>query len=195
MSTFQLKRFICSNNELTCPGNIAQYFYKALSIIDTEREGWWAGSVSKVRKSIDNKTACISMAIKIEFMCKYISSIAIYMLTNAVLTYLHINCISGLKSATNLPALQELWLLCKNETTMEIFCNNFLSCVLGKHHWKWQKKHKLICELATISDEAFALLVLENIWDEWKDMNVVEFSLRHKEIEKETEKGTKTKKN
>jgi len=193
MSTFQLKRFICSNNELTCPGNIAQYFYKALSIIDTEREGWWAGSVSKGRKSIDNLhfngyqnwihvwVHFFNCNIHANYCCTHL--------------YLHINCISGLKSATNLPALQELWLLCKNETTMEIFCNNFLSCVLGKHHWKWQKKHKLICELATISDEAFALLVLENIWDEWKDMNVVEFSMRHKEIEKETEKGTKTKKN
>jgi len=53
-----------------------------------------------------------------------------------------------------------------------------------------RKKHKFIHELATISDEAFALLVLENIWDEWKDMNVVEFFSRHKGIEK----GTKRKK-
>jgi len=29
--------------------------------------------------------------------------------------------------------------------------------------------------VATISDEAFALLILENIWDEWKDMNEFEF--------------------
>jgi len=34
-----------------------------------------------------------------------------------------------------------------------IFCNNLFSCVIGKHHWKQQKKHKLICELATISDK------------------------------------------
>ena len=77
---------------------------------------------------------------------------------------------------------------------MAIFCNNFLSCVFGKHLWKWQKKHKLICELATISDEAFALPVLENIGDEWKDMTVVEFFSRHKGIEKDTKKGTKRRK-
>ena len=42
------------------------------------------------------------------------------------------------------------------------------------------EKHKLIHKLATVSDEAFALLVLENIWDEWKDMNVVEFFSRQR---------------
>ena len=68
---FQLKEFICSNNELTYTGKIAQFFFKELSIWESEREGWWAGAVSKVRKSIDNKRACISMAIKTEFMRKY----------------------------------------------------------------------------------------------------------------------------
>jgi len=42
--------------------------------------------------------------------------------------------------------------------------------------------------MATISDKAFALLVLENIWDEWKYMNVVEF-LRCKGMEKRLEGG------
>jgi len=39
--------------------------------------------------------------------------------------------------------------------------------------------------ITTISDEAFAFLVLENIWVEWRCMNVVEFFSRHKEMEKE----------
>jgi len=95
---------------------------------------------------------------------------------------------TGLKSTNNLPALQQLRLLRKDEITMDIFCNNFLSCVIGKHYWKRQKKHKLIRELATVSDEAFALLVLENIWDEWKDMNVVEFFSRRKGMEKGTKR-------
>jgi len=42
-----------------------------LSINETVREGWWAGAVSKVRQAIDNKRACVSMAIKTEFMHKY----------------------------------------------------------------------------------------------------------------------------
>jgi len=44
-----------------------------------------------------------------------------------------------------------------------VFFNHFLACVVGKHDWKWQTKKELIRQVATISDEAFALLVLENI--------------------------------
>jgi len=73
---------------------------------------------------------------------------------------------------------------------MEIFCNHFLACVVGKHDWKWQTKKELISQVATISDEASALLILENIWDEWKDMNEFEFFSRCKGMEK----GTKRKK-
>jgi len=42
--------------------------------------------------------------------------------------------------------------------------------------------------VATISDKAFALLVLENIWDEWKDMNVVEFISSCKGMEKRSKR-------
>ena len=59
---------------------------------------------------------------------------------------------------------------------MEILCNHFLACVVGKHDWKWQTKKEL-SQVATISDEAFALLILENIWDEWKDMNEFFFKM------------------
>ena len=51
---FQLKKFICSDNELTYTGKIAQFFFKKLSIQESEREGWRVAAVSKVRKSIDN---------------------------------------------------------------------------------------------------------------------------------------------
>jgi len=79
---------------------------------------------------------------------------------------------------STLPTLTQIQLLQEDAQTMEIFCNHFLACVVGKHDWKQQTKKELISQVATISDEAFALLVLENIWDEWKDMNVVEFFSR-----------------
>jgi len=33
----------------------------------------------------------------------------------------------------------------------------------------------LVKDIATSSDEGFALLVLENIWDEWSKINAKEF--------------------
>jgi len=70
---FHLKKFICSDSELLCTGKIAQFFYNQLTIPERIQENWWAGAVSKVRKSIDNKRATVAMAIKTEFMHKYTS--------------------------------------------------------------------------------------------------------------------------
>jgi len=111
------------------------------------------------------------------------------MFHSLILTHVFVS-IKGLKSTNTLPTLTQIQLLREDDQTMEIFCNHFLACVVGKHDWKRQTKKELISQVATISDEAFALLVLENIWDEWKNMNVVEFFSRRKGMEK----GTKRKK-
>jgi len=39
-----------------------------MSIPSKYQEEWWAGAVSKVRKSIDQKQDTVAMSIKIEFM-------------------------------------------------------------------------------------------------------------------------------
>ena len=69
---FHLKKFICSNTELIIStGKVATFFFKQMSIPERYREEWWAASVSKIRKSIDQKRATVAMSIKIEFMRKY----------------------------------------------------------------------------------------------------------------------------
>jgi len=47
----------------------------------------------------------------------------------------------------------------------------------------------LVCDIATISDKAFALLVLENIWEGWKDMNVIEFFQDERAWKREPREG------
>ncbi len=159
---FHLKKFICSDSELLCTGKIAQFFYNRLTIPERIQENWWAGAVSKVRKSIDNKRATVAMAIKTEFMHKYTSKWWISWLSQ-FLSYYDNFYITGLKSTDKLPTLTQLQSLQKDYETMEIFCNHLLASEFGKHDWKWQTKHRLVCDIVTISDKAFALLVLENI--------------------------------
>jgi len=71
-------------------------------------------------------------------------------------------CFAGMKSQNKLPSLQQLQLLQQNVATMEIFCEQFLSC-------NWQEgmetadRIKQVQEIATVTDEAFALLILNNI--------------------------------
>jgi len=77
---------------------------------------------------------------------------------------------------------------------MEIFCNNFLACVIGKNEWKDMIKIKTVKEIATVMDEAFTLLILENIWDEWIEMDAVDYLKHQKGIEKGTEQNSKRRK-
>ena len=60
----------------------------------------------------------------------------------------------------------------ENPETMITFCDHFLSCIV---EWKQKVTKNLVKEIATNSDEGFALLVLENIWDEWSKFDVKEF--------------------
>ena len=98
---------------------------------------------------------------------------------------------TGLQSENKLPELQKIQCLQKDPEVMTIFCNWFLSCVTGKHDWKRQTNSELIREFAMISDEAFALLVLENIWERWIKMDPLQFFAKNKTTEKQKEKGKK----
>jgi len=51
-----------------------------------------------------------------------------------------------------------------------VFCENVLSQVVGKTKWKTEGHLLRMSEMATVSDEAFALILLENSYDYWEDM-------------------------
>jgi hypothetical protein len=62
---------------------------------------------------------------------------------------------------------------------MIVFCDNFLPCVVGKTRWK---KHmtvgtpQKINDFVSVSDEAFTLLLMENVcWDIMQTITVEEF--------------------
>ena len=53
-----------------------------------------------------------------------------------------------------------------------LFADMFLSCVVGVAFWRKNSTKMLISEMATVSDETFALLLLENYWDTWSTKNL-----------------------
>lgn len=63
--------------------------------------------------------------------------------------------------------LEDFLALRENNEVMRYFCDNFLSQVVGRVQWRDGVTRLEVRELATVTDEAFALLVLENIWDVW----------------------------
>ncbi len=51
------------------------------------------------------------------------------------------------------------------------FCNSVLECVAGKKEWKQQKTKRRVSEsCVSVSDEAFAMLLLVNSWDKFEYM-------------------------
>ena len=55
----------------------------------------------------------------------------------------------------------------KDEEQYGLFCDMILSCIIGQMEWKKNRTTKRVSEMATVTDEAFRLLVLENSWDQW----------------------------
>jgi hypothetical protein len=56
------------------------------------------------------------------------------------------------------------------QQVMVLFCERFVSWVVGKCEWNKKKFNTKQSELTTASDEAFTLLVLENIWEPWQKL-------------------------
>lgn len=69
-----------------------------------------------------------------------------------------------------LPTRQDLLSLRYNEDVFEIFCDEFLRCVVGKLSWRDRVCSDYVSDFSTPSDEALALLILENSWDRWEQI-------------------------
>jgi len=84
--------------------------------------------------------------------------------------------ITDLRVSGELPTINEILKLHKNLKAMSVLCNHFLPCVVGKKQWKMQiQAGKKVNDVTTISDEVFALLVLENIWEDMIAIDINEY--------------------
>lgn len=64
-------------------------------------------------------------------------------------------------------SLSEYLQMRRNEKAYQHLCINFLPCVIGRKVWDKQCYAKPVYKLATPTDEAWCLLLLENNWDVW----------------------------
>ena len=75
-----------------------------------------------------------------------------------------------------LPIIDDILKLRKNLKSMNVLCNHFLPCVVGKKRWRMQiQAGKKINEVATVSDEAFVLLILQNIWQDMMKLDIDDY--------------------
>jgi len=187
---FQKKKFITTQEELAFGGGIATFFLKRINMPDSVKENWWAGTLHTVRKAIDSKRSTVSIAMKTEFMSKYNFTFTIIEHIRSNSTTLHHIQTTGLVLGNALPELQEIMKLRQQgyKVIMTTFYNHFLSCVMGKCKWK---KHVILKEVplfATVTDEAFALLVLENNWGVWLVEDPKEYFIKNKKEQDKKQK-------
>ena len=85
----------------------------------------------------------------------------------------------------NVPTLDDYKMNRANKAAMNIFVTWFLSHVVGRNPF-WKKWHRmLVRDMATVGDEAFTMLMLENHWDYWAKRNMWDYM-------QEKAKATKT---
>jgi len=111
--------------------------------------------------------------------------------------------VSDLRVADELPSMEDILKLRKSLQSMRVLCNHFLPCVVGKKQWKMQiQAGKKVNKIATVSDEAFVLLVLENIWSDMMKVNIDDYyrprkrkKKNNKDISQESMNATNLEKN
>jgi len=65
----------------------------------------------------------------------------------------------------HLPTIESIWEMHKNKDSFFLFCEYFLSKIVGITVWKNAYTKQKVSEMATISDKAFTYLLIENYWD------------------------------
>lgn len=72
----------------------------------------------------------------------------------------------------NIPSLEDILALAEEDRNGAYteFIERFIPCVVGKSDWDDNSSKKLIEELVNPSDEALAILLLENSWELWLEV-------------------------
>ena len=68
--------------------------------------------------------------------------------------------------------MESLFSLRNNKTgTFELFVEHMVCAVVGKQIFKTRVHKSLLSSFSTVSDKAYALILLENSYDQWLDMH------------------------
>ena len=74
-----------------------------------------------------------------------------------------------------------------------LFCDCFLSRVVGYTAWKDGCTKSKVSELASITDEAFAYLLVENYWEVWSNIDLDAYKNEEAQFDERTSKRKKRK--
>jgi hypothetical protein len=165
---FRKVKFITHENQMDVQGEIATKVMNDLNVPEERREAYWLTHRTFVTKTLRSKRNNISMTLKDAYMS----------------TYNHVSTLRSEVSESNI----HYCVLCTehykdgNEITMEqvlrareniedftLFCDTFMSNVVGRNIYNSKVGEARMSKIATVGDEAFALVCVENSIERWKD--------------------------
>jgi len=85
--------------------------------------------------------------------------------------------LADLLEANSLPTLDDIMSKRDNPECFFLFCDYFLSRVVGISVWKEGCLKTKVSQMATASDEAFALLLVENYWESWSKIDLDQYKI------------------
>jgi hypothetical protein len=168
---FSKKKFVMSDADMDPASKLAKFVMERMTNVrdDADRLSRYRGLQGRLRKAIDTKRNTAVNGIKTAFMSEYFFfGLEYCSIGGAKLCFF----ILDLRLKNALPPLEELVQLRRNHAVMKVFCEHFLPCVVGKVRWKTNCCSSKVGDIATVTDEAFVLLVLENIWEIWSQKDV-----------------------
>jgi hypothetical protein len=73
------------------------------------------------------------------------------------------------KKREELPKLQEFLLMSRAGANYHWVCEKLMKCVVGRNTWRKRYYKEVLSDIATVSDESFLLLVIENNFKRWME--------------------------
>ena len=164
---FPRKKFILSDLDLDVHSSIARKIFEIMRVDDQDMAdiaSWWEKRKRVVCQTIDSCRSVCNHAFRTSFISKCFQKKEVCMSFLKSNTF-HVE--TGLGENDMLPKLEEILCLRRDPKVFYVFCDNFLSWVCGRNLWKKRWTVETVSQIATVSDEAFALLLLENSWKKW----------------------------
>jgi hypothetical protein len=181
---FHWLKFIVIKSELgrlDGPHDIGNVVMRGLNVKDkTKMPRWWLLYQSVVKRALDTQRSNCNMAIKSVMTCKCSVLTVNQYYKNSPATNLVLQLFVAAIRLGRMPDLEDI--LGGRKAAMDnikncniensayfYFFDKIVECVAGKKEWKAQKAKVLINKsCVTVSDEAFALLLMVNSWDKFE---------------------------
>jgi hypothetical protein len=155
-------------------------FFQKMEVHPDDTELWWKQMKHFIRTKLDERRNNCGTQIKAEILCEYCGWECFLLLFVSVADthsffFSFFHSFTVLKRNGELPTLSSFkGLRSSGLDTFKVFCK-FVRIVYGKKTWDDECHLKKVSSMVTVSDEAFALLELENFWDGWASVDPDEY--------------------